>query len=129
MQRAPALSFEAAALWRGRVLILRYIAFFCAFLFAAPAMAAPVKILAMGTSLTQGYGLPPGTEIPVVLQARLKASGIDANVINAGASGDTSSGGLSRLDWSLADPPDAAMIELGSNDALRGVPPAVTEKN
>ena len=95
----------------------------------APASAAPVKILMLGTSLTQGYGLPPGTEIPAVLQARLEAAGIDAKVINAGVSGDTSAGGLARLDWSLADRPDAAIVELGSNDALRGIPPKQTEAN
>jgi len=91
--------------------------------------ARPIKILAMGTSLTQGYGLPPGTEFTTQLQAALKAAGIDAQIVNAGVSGDTSSGGLSRLQWSLADHPDAAILELGSNDMLRGVPPAVTEKN
>jgi acyl-CoA thioesterase-1 len=96
---------------------------------ASPVFAAPVKILMLGTSLTQGYGLPPGTEIPAVLQAKLKAAGIDAQVINAGVSGDTSAGGLSRLDWSLADHPNAAIVELGSNDALRGIPPPQTEKN
>ncbi|HEX3808799.1 MAG TPA: arylesterase [Rhizomicrobium sp.] len=94
-----------------------------------PAIAAPIKILALGDSVMQGFGLPPGTEIPVVLQARLKAVGIDATIINAGVSGDTSAGGLSRLDWSLADHPDAAIVELGSNDALRGIAPAETEKN
>jgi acyl-CoA thioesterase-1 len=93
------------------------------------AAARPLKILAMGTSLTQGYGLPPGTEFTTQLQAALKAEGVDAEIVNAGVSGDTSSGGLSRLDWSLADHPDAAIIELGSNDMLRGVPPSVTEKN
>jgi len=93
------------------------------------AQAAAVKILALGTSLTQGYGLPPGTELTVLLQTRLKATGIDATVINAGVSGDTSAGGLSRLDWSLADNPDAAIVELGSNDALRGIDPSQTEKN
>lgn len=98
-------------------------------LMAAPAWTAPIKILAMGTSLTQGYGLPPGTEIPAVLQARLKAKGVEAIVINAGVSGDTSAGGLSRIDWSLADHPNAAIIELGSNDALRGIDPTQTEKN
>ena len=96
---------------------------------AAPARAAPIKILAIGTSLTQGYGLPPGTEIPAVLQAELKEKGIDATVINAGVSGDTSAGGLSRLDWSLADHPNAAIVELGSNDALRGIDPGQTAKN
>ena len=91
--------------------------------------ARPVQILAMGTSLTQGYGLPPGTEFTTQLQAALKAQGIDAEIVNAGVSGDTSAGGLSRLDWSLADHPDAAILELGSNDMLRGMPPAETEKN
>ncbi|HXL99490.1 MAG TPA: arylesterase [Rhizomicrobium sp.] len=83
----------------------------------------------IGTSLTQGLGLQPGTEIPAVLEAKLKAAGIPATVINAGVSGDTSAGGLARLDWSLADHPDAAIVELGSNDALRGIDPAQTEKN
>jgi acyl-CoA thioesterase-1 len=91
--------------------------------------AQPVKILALGSSLTQGYGLPPGTEFPVQLQAALKKAGIDAVVTNAGVSADTSAGGLARLDWSLADHPDAVILELGSNDMLRGVPPSETEKN
>jgi acyl-CoA thioesterase-1 len=91
--------------------------------------AKTVKILALGSSLTQGYGLPPGTEFTVQLQAALKSKGIDAAVTNAGVSGDTSSGGLARLDWSLADHPDAVILELGSNDMLRGTPPAQTEKN
>jgi acyl-CoA thioesterase-1 len=102
---------------------------FALLLLASPAIAAPVKILAIGTSLTQGYGLPPGTELTTLLESRLKAKGIDATVINAGVSGDTSAGGLARIDWSLADHPDAAMVELGSNDALRGTPPSETEKN
>jgi acyl-CoA thioesterase I len=99
---------------------------------ALPAIAAaahPLKLLALGTSLTQGYGLPPGTEFTVQLQAALKAGGQDVTVVNAGVSGDTSADGLSRLDWSLADHPDAAIIELGSNDMLRGLPPAQTEIN
>ena len=96
---------------------------------AGPALAAPVKILALGTSLTQGYGLPPGTEFTVQLQTALKKSGIDAVVTNAGVSGDTTAGGLARLDWSLADHPDAVILELGSNDMLRGIAPAETEKN
>jgi len=96
---------------------------------AGGADARAVKILALGTSLTQGYGLPPGTEFTVQLQAALKAAGIEASVINAGVSGDTSADGLSRLDWSLADHPDAAIVELGSNDMLRGTPPAETDKN
>jgi acyl-CoA thioesterase-1 len=98
-------------------------------LWSAPCAAASLKILAFGTSLTQGYGLPPGTEFTAVLQARLKAAGVNAILINAGVSGDTSADGLSRLDWSLADHPDAAIVEMGSNDALRGLSPKDTEKN
>jgi acyl-CoA thioesterase I len=98
-------------------------------LWSAAAVAAPLKILAFGTSLTQGYGLPPGTEFTAILESRLKAAGIDATVINAGVSGDTSADGLSRIDWSLADRPDAAIVEMGSNDALRGLEPRETEKN
>jgi acyl-CoA thioesterase I len=96
---------------------------------ATPAWARPLKILALGSSLTQGYGLPPGTEFTTQLQQALKAQGIDAEVVNAGVSGDTSADGLSRLDWSLADHPDAAILEMGSNDMLRGISPAETERN
>ena len=114
--------------------ILYGISFAAALLVAQTASAAqplkmPIKILAFGTSLTQGYNLPPGTEFTVVMQQKLKAVGINATLINAGVSGDTSSDGLSRLDWSLADHPDAAIVEMGSNDALRGIDPALTEKN
>ena len=98
-------------------------------LLSAPVSAAPIKILALGTSLTQGYGLPPGTEYPAVLQARLAKEGATVTIVNAGVSGDTSAGGLARLDWSLADRPDAAIVELGSNDALRGLQPSETEEN
>src|SRR5471030_3210975 len=96
---------------------------------AGQAAARPIKMLALGTSLTQGYGLPPGTEFTVQLQAALKRSGTPAVVTNAGVSGDTSAGGLARLDWSLADHPDAVILELGGNDMLRGIAPAETEKN
>jgi acyl-CoA thioesterase-1 len=99
------------------------------FLAGRAASAAPIRILALGTSLTQGYGLPPGTEFTSVLQDALRKKGIDAEVINAGVSGDTSAGGLARLGWSLADHPDAAIVELGANDALRGLPPSDTERN
>lgn len=91
--------------------------------------AATVKILALGTSLTQGLGVAPGLDLTAVLEARLRSSGFDVKFINAGVSGDTSAGGLARLDWSLADHPQAAIIELGSNDALRGQSPTETEKN
>jgi acyl-CoA thioesterase-1 len=95
-----------------------------------PALAVrPLKVLMFGTSLTQGLGLPPGTELPAVLQQRLAAGGIAAKIVNAGVSGDTSADGVSRIEWSLADHPDAAIVELGSNDALRGIDPRQTERN
>jgi acyl-CoA thioesterase I len=95
----------------------------------AAAAAKPVKILAIGTSLTQGYNLPPGTEFTAVLQARLKAKGHDVVIVNAGVSGDTSAGGLARLDWALSDDVAGAIVELGSNDALRGLDVAGTRTN
>lgn len=93
------------------------------------AIAKPVRVLALGTSLTQGYNLPPGTEFTTVLQAKLRTAGFDAEVVNAGVSGDTSADGLARLDWALAEPYDAAIVEFGSNDALRGLDIAQTQAN
>ena len=108
----------------------RMLSMIAAFAMAVTAThAATIRILALGTSLTQGLGVPPGLDLTAVLEARLKGSGLDVKVINAGVSGDTSAGGLARLDWSLAARPQAAIIELGSNDALRGQSPAETEKN
>lgn len=107
------------------VLVVAWLATLCAPTFAAPSL----RILAFGTSVVQGLGLPPGADLPAVLQTKLNALGMRATVINAGVSGDTSADGLSRIDWSLADHPDAAIVELGSNDALRGIDPGATEKN
>jgi len=96
---------------------------------AAKAAEAEIRILALGDSLTQGYGLPNGAEFPRQLQESLQDQGVSVSVINAGVSGDTSAGGLARLDWSLADHPHAAIIEFGGNDALRGLAPAEVERN
>lgn len=90
---------------------------------------AQVKILALGDSLTAGFGLPKGEAFPARLEAALRARGVEARVLDGGVSGDTSAGGLARLDWSLAADPDFAIVELGANDALRGLDPAATEKN
>jgi acyl-CoA thioesterase-1 len=93
---------------------------------------ATVRILALGDSLTQGYGVPPGMDFPNRLERALKAKGLNVSLINAGVSGDTSAGGLARLDFALGDPkapPDAAIIELGANDGLRGLSPVEMEKN
>ena len=87
------------------------------------------KILVLGDSLTAGYGLPPANAFPVRLEAALRAEGLPIQVINAGVSGDTSAGGLARLDWALAERPDAVIVELGANDGLRGLDPKQTEAN
>ena len=85
--------------------------------------------MVLGDSLTHGYGLAADDTFPAQLEAALQAAGLPIDVINAGVSGDTSAGGLARLDWALADAPDAVMIELGANDALRGIDPAATRDN
>ena len=95
----------------------------------AGAAAKPIKIVAIGTSLTQGYNLPPGTDFTAVLQAQLRAKGHDVVIVNAGVSGDTSAGGLARLDWALSDDTKGVIVELGSNDALRGMSIEETRKN
>ena len=96
---------------------------------AKAAAQSPLVLLALGDSLTAGYGLPPGDAFPVQLEAALKAQGRAVRVINAGVSGDTSAGGLARLDWALADKPDAALVALGANDGLRGLDPARLQAN
>jgi acyl-CoA thioesterase-1 len=95
----------------------------------AAAARAETKILAFGDSLTAAYGLPKNEGFPAVLQAALRARGIAATVIDGGVSGDTSAGGRARLEWSLAANPDFVILELGANDALRGLDPAAVEAN
>ncbi len=86
-------------------------------------------ILDFGDSITAGYGLPPGEAFPARLEAWLRQRGIAARVVNAGVSGDTTAGGLARLDWALADKPDLVILALGANDALRGIDPAAVRDN
>ncbi|MGI8525517.1 MAG: arylesterase [Pseudolabrys sp.] len=95
---------------------------------AAADNARPVKIVALGDSLTAGFGLPQQSAFTARLARALAAKGANATVVDAGVSGDTASGGLGRLDWSVPDGTDAVILELGANDALRGVDPAVTRK-
>ncbi|OJY38798.1 MAG: arylesterase [Rhizobiales bacterium 65-9] len=90
--------------------------------------ARPIKLVALGDSLTAGYGLPANAAFPAVLQRALNEKGRLAQIANAGVSGDTATGGLDRLDWSTPDGTDGVIVELGANDMLRGVDPAVTEK-
>ncbi|MCV0394435.1 MAG: arylesterase [Rhizobiaceae bacterium] len=97
--------------------------------FAAPALAEPYRIVGFGDSLMAGYELAPGESFPEQLQAALRDRGHDVVVENAGVSGDTTTGGLSRLDWSVPEGTDLVILELGANDMLRGISPEVTEKN
>ncbi|KAF0675710.1 4-hydroxybenzoyl-CoA thioesterase [Profundibacterium mesophilum KAUST100406-0324] len=100
-------------------------------LLGAPAIAAaqtPV-IAALGDSLTQGYGLAPGEGLVPQLREWLAARGADVEIVNAGVSGDTSAGGLSRLDWTLTPEVGGLIVALGGNDLLRGLDPAVTRGN
>ena len=96
---------------------------------AQTAAGAPVRLLALGDSLTAGYGLPPGQGFVPRLEAALRQRGHDVRVLDAGVSGDTTAGGLARLDWALAERPHAALVELGGNDGLRGLPPRDSRAN
>ena len=92
----------------------------------AAAGARPIKMVVLGDSLSAGLGLSASAAFPERLQKSLKSNGIAVDIINAGVSGDTSSGGRDRLDWSVPEGTDAVIVELGANDALRGIDPAVT---
>lgn len=97
--------------------------------FAAQADEKPVKIVVLGDSLSAGYGLPAEAAFPARLAAALEAKGVNGvTIANAGVSGDTASGGRDRLDWSVAEGTDAVIVELGANDALRGLDPKLTEE-
>ncbi|PPB82220.1 acyl-CoA thioesterase-1 [Albidovulum inexpectatum] len=96
---------------------------------ALPAWAAPVNVLAFGDSLTAGYGLPAEDGFVPQLQAWLNDKGIEAVVINGGVSGDTTAGGLARIDWALTPDVDAMILALGGNDLLRGLPPEQARAN
>ena len=95
---------------------------------AKPAKSLP-KIIAFGDSLTAGYGLAKDESVPSLIQSRLQSAGYPYEVINAGVSGDTSAGGLSRLDWSLEGDVEVLVIELGANDGLRGLSVAEMKQN
>lgn len=93
------------------------------------ARAAPIRLLVLGDSLSSGYGLPHDQGFEAQLQAALKALGHDVTIIDGAVSGDTSAGGRARLDWALGDGADAAIVELGANDGLRGLSPADLKAN
>ena len=94
---------------------------------ASPAFAGPVKMVVLGDSLSAGLGLSASDAFPAKLQKALRDNGIDIDIVNAGVSGDTASGGRDRLDWSVGAGTEAVIVELGANDALRGTDPSVTQ--
>jgi acyl-CoA thioesterase-1 len=96
---------------------------------SSPALAAPPRLLVLGDSLTAGFGLPHDAGFEVQLQRALAARGHNVTIIDGAVSGDTSAGGRARLDWTLGDGADAAIVELGANDGLRGLDSADMEAN
>ena len=93
------------------------------------AWAEPVEIVGFGDSLMAGYDLAPAEGFPEVLERELTALGYEVDVLDAGVSGDTTSGGRARLEWSVPASADIVILELGGNDALRGIDPAITREN
>ena len=102
---------------------------FVGLIFSASAFAEPFRIVGFGDSLMAGYGLGPGESFPEKLESALRNKGHDVVIAKAGVSGDTTSGGLSRLDWSVPEGTQLVILELGANDMLRGIAPEITEKN
>lgn len=140
---APHTDFCPARIWRRRSGFFRLALtfFMCALALMANSAAPfpqakaeagetpkPIVLVAFGDSLTAGYGLPPDAAFPAQLQAALKAEGQNVRVVNGGVSGDTTANGLARLDWTTPDDADGVILELGANDALRGMPPAETAR-
>ena len=115
--------------WPGRVGVGAVFLFLAMIFTAMTALAKTPEILAFGDSLTAGLGLPASAAFPARLEAQLNAEGIGVKIVNAGVSGDTTTDGLARLDWALADKPDYVILELGANDMLRGIDPKIVRAN
>ncbi|MBX3738229.1 MAG: arylesterase [Candidatus Didemnitutus sp.] len=125
-------ALQSAKLFVGR--LIRRAGRFGAMLLAATlattaASAATKTVLFYGDSITAGYGLDPGEAYPAIVQQKIDAAGLPWKVVNAGLSGETTAGGLRRLDWILRQPVDIFVIELGGNDGLRGIEPDITRAN
>jgi acyl-CoA thioesterase-1 len=113
---------------RAALLALTFSCSAAAFAQQSPPRIGPLRIVALGDSLTAGLGVAAADAFPAKLERALRAGGLAVEIVNAGVSGDTSSGGFSRLDWSVPDDTAGVILELGANDALRGIDPAVTRK-
>lgn len=125
----PTLAIQVYRVARAAaVLLVAWAAWTAAGVAAGWAAERPLKIVVLGDSLTAGLGLPAQASFPARLEQALRAKGHNVSIQNAGVSGDTASGGLARLDWSVPDDADAVILELGANDALRGLDPAVTRR-
>ncbi|AUW44828.1 arylesterase [Rhizobium leguminosarum] len=114
---------------RFKVAALQFTVIAVSLILATAADARTINLVGFGDSLMAGYQLPPGDGFPEKLQAALKAKGLDVTIANAGVSGDTTTAGLARIDWSVPDGTDGVILELGANDALRGIPPEESAKN
>ncbi|MGO7332975.1 arylesterase [Rhizobium leguminosarum] len=114
---------------RFKVAALQFTVIAVSLILTTAADARTINLVGFGDSLMAGYQLPPGDGFPEKLQAALKAKGLDVTIANAGVSGDTTTGGLARIDWSVPDGTDGVILELGANDALRGIPPEESAKN
>lgn len=117
--------FFALALGLNLLVMALPIAFAQAQTPAPPPGGRTLKLVALGDSLTAGYNLPASAAFPVALEKALREKGVAVEIVNAGVSGDTTQGGLERLDWSVPDGTDGVILELGANDALRGIDPAL----
>ena len=121
--------WQSATAQSGGVWLLASLMFAAGGLPAETGGAGDLRILMLGDSLTAGYGLASHDALPARLEATLRGRGLDVQVIDAGVSGDTTAGGLARLDWALVDRPHAVIVSLGANDALRAIDPAVARSN
>lgn len=109
--------------------VLKVLTVIAVFLTAPAAAETACRIAILGDSIASGYGLSEEEALPATLEQRLRADGYDCRVIDAGVAGDTTAGGLARLDWMLADEPSHVIVELGGNDGLRALPPEQMEAN
>lgn len=126
-RRRPARHRSYGAAWRASLSLA--FALLLAAVGTRAADARPLRVVAFGDSLTAGYGLPPGQGFVPRLEDALRRQGHDVTVVDGGVSGDTTTGGLARLDWTLGDGADAVIVELGANDMLRGLDPDVPAGN
>ena len=114
---------------RGSLMVLVYLTAAACANAAEPAASKTPLVIFLGDSLSAGYGLPAEQAFPALVERRMKERGTPVRIVNAGVSGDTTSGGLERLDWMLGQKPDVLVVELGANDAFRGQPVARIESN